>query len=114
MVIVMRIFEILSGEASTPLDNNQGSATAPMATPDMGMSSTPSQPPMQQANMLTDFFSSPRPIGGSTPSPGTPSPTPPQPAGTPPAQTTGMISRPFGSSAIGQTLDKINTGLKPQ
>ena len=105
----MKIFELLSG-STTPLDNNQAGGGS-FATPQMDAmsgSSQPQQQPQQQANMLTDFFTTPHPIGTPT-QPAAPAP---QPAGTPPAQASGMVPRPFGNSAVGQGLDAINTGLQ--
>lgn len=111
----MKIFELLTG-STAPLDNPNTPATAPMMTPPAPAPTTAAatQPakPMQQANMLTDFFTTPQPIGGpATPAPaGTPTP------GQPPVQTGSNIpalQRPIGGTA-GGILDKINTGLTNQ
>ena len=124
----MKIFELLSGETQSP--ENPASATAPMVNPSSAMTTptvgtptagtpnagTPTpNAPMKTAglgSMIGDFFSTPHPIGG------TQAPTPPTPTTTPsgqPVQTPGSIfgQRMFGNTAVGQTLDKINTGLQP-
>lgn len=118
----MKIFELLSG-ATEPSESPTQSATAPITTPSMSPTAgtTPGTTgtnapgaPMQTAglgSMIGDFFSTPHPIGGNTPQAPTPTTTP---SGLP-AQTSGSIfgNRMFGNSAVGQTLDKINTGLQP-
>lgn len=129
----MKIFELLNPDQ--PTDMGAGSPTAPMTaggampagtnpTGGPGMAaanatgasmtgtSNPSQPPMQTAglgSMISDFFTTPQPIGAAKGTPATPAPPTP---GQPPAQSSGMISRPFGNTAVGQTLDKINGGLQ--
>ena len=119
----MKIFELLSGDVGTEPQPELQSAIAPIGavqSPAAGPTGTTpgpagtAQQPMQTAglsDMMKDFMTTPQPIGGSAQPP---TPTPPMPTpGQPPAQSSGMISRPFGGSAIGRNLDAINTGLQP-
>jgi hypothetical protein len=114
----MKIFELLSGETGTEAQPQADVApmTEPSAAASVGPMAQPSQmgQPTQTAGLMDkaiDFFSSPHPIGGAAPTPTPPTPTPP---GQPPAQSSGIINRPFGSTAVGQNLDKINTALQPK
>jgi|ERR1044071_10331025 hypothetical protein len=112
----MKIFELLSGDPQSMMQ--QQPDVAPMANAPSAMSMQPTQPmqqPQQQAglwDMAKDFMSTPQPIGGGA-NPAAPTPPAPTPPGQPPAQSSGMISRPFGNTSIGQNLDSINKGLQP-
>jgi hypothetical protein len=108
----MKIFELLTG-TTQPTPTSSMSPTAPMAnTPASPSGSQPA--PMQTAGMwdkISNFMTTPQPIGGNaaqTPSAPVPTTTP---SGAPAQTSSSIMPRMFGNSAVGQTLDAVNTGL---